>query len=229
MKAELHIHSNQGLRVFYAPFLYDSIMTAEEIVDECLKQEIKILAISDHDTLAGSRQAAQIVKEKKLGILVISSCEVSSREGHILAYNINTEIPKWKSAKETVERIHDQGGIAVAAHPYQLNLGVGDKIRELDFDAIETWNSSVFHYGNKKSIQAAKEINKPGIAGSDAHWRECVGSGLTIFPEGTDTIEKFLRHLKKGNLKLETRKNDFWGGVPKYVKRNLAIQARSLL
>ena len=47
-------------------------------------------------------------------------------------------------AAATVDAIHSQGGLAIAAHPY-TNLmrwsglvGVGDLIRELPFDAVET-------------------------------------------------------------------------------------------
>jgi len=94
VKAELHCHSHVHKRVGYFPVLYDSVQTVDQILSVCLQKNIGILALTDHNTLDGYRKAKKIIAERHLPILLIPACEISSRNGHILAYGITAEIPE---------------------------------------------------------------------------------------------------------------------------------------
>ncbi len=79
---------------------------------------------------------------------IIVGEEISAREGHVVGLFLQEWIPPGMDAARTVDAIHRQGGIAIAAHPY-TNLmrwnnlvGVGNLIRSLPFDAVETRNSN---------------------------------------------------------------------------------------
>ena len=74
--------------------------------------------------------------------------EVTTRSGHVVGLFLREPIPAFRSVAETVERIHAQGGLAVAAHPLGvfLSLGTGS-LRRLQADprpnATSTrWSSS---------------------------------------------------------------------------------------
>lgn len=61
MKADLHLHHHLKKRLFYCPLLYDSVQTTAEIINRAVQLNIKIIAITDHDSLAGSD--AHLVEE----------------------------------------------------------------------------------------------------------------------------------------------------------------------
>src|SRR5690606_35351365 len=112
-------------RVSYFPLIYDSVQTIEEIISTSIKKTISVLSITDHDSLTGYHLAKKIIQITKADILLIPGMEISTSKGHILAYGIREVVPSKMTPEATVDAIHQQGGIAVAAHPYML-LGVGD-------------------------------------------------------------------------------------------------------
>lgn len=73
---------------------------------------------------------------------IVIGSEVSSRDGHVLALFVTCDIRPGMSAEATIGAIHEQGGLAVAAHPYSLAEGVGDLAPLLPFDGVEILNGS---------------------------------------------------------------------------------------
>ena len=223
IKAEIHCHANRRQRLFYCPLLYDSVQSEEEILKECLKKNIKILAITDHDSMDGYHLAKKIIKEKKLDILLIPSIEVSAKGGHVLAYNIKRVIPRGWPVQKVVDEIHNQGGIAVAAHPYMV-LSYKDKVFDINFDAIEGYNSSIPNKHNHKAVKAAKKMKKPCIAGSDAHQNEAVGNGMMLFPKSTETVEDVMENILKANFKIEYKPTSLLPMIKRHIYRNINVQ-----
>lgn len=223
IKAELHCHSLRRNRLFYCPLLYDSVQTEEEIISKCIEKDIKILCISDHDSLEGYRIAKNIIKEKNLNLILIAGMEISSKDGHILAYNIKKEIPPNLSARKTVELIHSQNGVAVAAHPYMI-LGLGDKIFQVEFDAIEVFNSTIPNWANNKCVRKTKDSKIPLTAGSDAHQPENVGTSHLLFPIDTKTADDVMKYLREGKFKTLQEKTPGLDMVITHFKKNFSIQ-----
>jgi len=206
-KAELHCHSHhEGEKTIFCRFLYEATQPVEKLIDTAVEKGIKILAITDHDRINAIPKAQQYIADNNLDILLIPGSEISTKDGHILAYNIKTPIPAKLPAEETIKRIHEQGGIAVIAHPYHFVFGVKEKVRTLNADGIEGYNAGFFKRGNEKAQKVAKERNLPCTAGSDAHGTSIMGHGVMLFPEDTDTIEKFIRYLKENQFKIEFNK-----------------------
>jgi predicted metal-dependent phosphoesterase TrpH len=161
MLFELHCHSTWS----------DGKATPRQIV-EYAKGRLDGIAITDHDVIEGSVKALALSAE---GFRVISGMEVSSKEGHILGLDIRELVPRDLSAKETVERIHALGGLAIAAHPYdRWRKGVGDLIHRVPFDAVEVANGHTF--GNTKNpVRECGKAGLPMVGGSDAHTLDEVG------------------------------------------------------
>ena len=121
---------------------------------------------------------------------VIVGEEVSTKEGHVIGLFLEEWIPPGMDAAHTVEEIHRQGGIAIAAHPY-TNLmkwnnlvGVGDLILSLPFDAVEIRNSNFTEF--RANRKAARNLGmKAQVGSSDGHFLESVGRCFTVFPGGT--------------------------------------------
>ena len=121
--------------------------------------------------------------------------EVSSVDGHIVALNLQELIPRGLSAKETVDRIHQAGGIAIAVHPYAwLKGSLTRHIEEAKFDAIETLNASAIPFGlnKRKATAAARKLKLPQVAGTDAHFGPTIGYGYTALDcePNVDSIAK---------------------------------------
>lgn len=202
---DLHIHScysNGYFRNYLPPWVASK---PEEILKKAKMVGLKVVAITDHDSLEGSRQAQKIAK--KFGIIVVPACEVSSQDGHILAYGLKKEIPKKLRAEETIRLIHSQGGLAVAAHPFKRkflfgNLGLNEKISNLVLngllDGLEVANSCNNHLTN---LEAERIIPKNSrfarIGGSDSHVLDFIGWGRTIFSNEVRSAKDVLEAIRK--------------------------------
>ena len=90
---DLHTHS----------LMSDGSMTPAEVVREAKNAGLAAIALSDHDTVDGVREA--MAEGKKLGVEVVPAIEFSVQsetETHILGYYIDIENPKLL---ETLERV----------------------------------------------------------------------------------------------------------------------------
>ena len=198
-KAELHCHTNI-FRLFNTSFLYESVMTPEIIIQRALELDISILAITDHNSMDGYKKGQKIISERNLPILLIPAMELSTRNGHVLAYGIQSEIEKDLSLKETLFEIHRQGGIAIAAHPFFGEFGVRDGLSRYDFDGAEGYNTMTW---GRALLQAKTEIKKlglPAIAGSDAHHPCVMGTGTALFRESVNSEKDFIQAVKQNDF-----------------------------
>jgi len=188
MKADLHIHSN---------FSNDGKSTVEEIIAAAVEKGLGCIAITDHNSFA----AYELVKDNGK-VIAIPGEEVSSKEGHILAFGIDREIPRGMSIKETIDAIHEAGGVAFAAHPYRWWSGLGeDNTLGNDFDGTEARNGRCTASSNKKAEALAARIGKPVTAGSDAHTPEHIGEGTVELPDEIATWEEALKAVMEGKAK----------------------------
>jgi predicted metal-dependent phosphoesterase TrpH len=169
--------------------------------------EPRVIAITDHDSIAGARQAAQLARH--FGVQVIVGEEVSTADGHLLALFIDSFLPPGRPAAETIAAIHAQGGLAIAPHPFDRSVpSLGRASLRRDgwaFDAIEGFNAGVFWSQrgcNRMAQQAAVEIGLPAVGGSDAHTLATVGTGYTLFPGAS--ADDLYRAIQQGQVS--------WGG-----------------
>lgn len=169
-KFDFHIHS------YYS----DGVNSPREIVEQAKKIGLSGIAITDHNEIKGALEALKFQDDR---LMIIPGIEISSKEGHIVALGVTKIIPRDKSAKETIAKIHELEGIAIAAHPYDVfRGGVGDLICQLNFDAIEVANGHSLR-NHKNPLKLAKEKNLAVTGGSDAHCLEEIGGVVIAVPE----------------------------------------------
>lgn len=166
----------------------------ERVLKQALRIGLDAIAVTDHDVIQGAFVARRLAHERRLPLAIVPGVEISSLEGHIGALFVMKTIPKDLSASETVRLIHEAGGIAVAHHPYSprwldkvlgVQLGCGDLIKTVPFDAIECSNA-VPGSGVKYNIAAMEAMRKQHVSvavtgGSDAHYAAFVGKGKTYY------------------------------------------------
>jgi predicted metal-dependent phosphoesterase TrpH len=169
MRADLHVHSEHS---------GDNRQTVETIIHVCRDRGIKVVAVADHNSLSGTFQAMRIASDDTI---VVPAIEITTEEGHVLAYNVTEEVPRDLSVAETIDIIRSQGGIAVAPHPFRRRTGLGAAVVMVNrFDAIEGMNARSTAKGNAKAVELANSLHLPMTGGSDAHRPENVGRGVTI-------------------------------------------------
>lgn len=213
MFADIHIHSyySHGTKIYY-----DGVNSPKDILIYAKRIGLDAISITDHDTLKGSNQAIKL--SKKYDITVISGMEVSSSDGHILALGISESLPKGLSAEETVDMIHERGGIAIAPHPFDIRrTGIGHLARICD--AIEVFNSqNLDRVSNIKAERFANKYNIPKTAGSDAHSIELIGNGIIEIPSYPD-IDYILKKIKSGDILLRCRYSSLTDVTKMAIKR----------
>ena len=107
-RLDSHIHCQ------YSP---DSSTKIDDIIKKSIEDKIDIIAISDHNTVEGSKVAVEKTKNTE-NLLVIPSIEISSSKGHILGFGCEEVIPRDLEPEETIDMIHNQGGLAIIPHPF---------------------------------------------------------------------------------------------------------------
>ena len=191
-KMDLHIHSE------YSP---DSKSKLKDIFKVAKSRDIDIIAISDHNTVEGSKEAIKLTKNDDL--LVIPSIEISSLEGHILGIGCEENIKRDLHAQETIDLVHDQGGLAIIPHPYcfyRHGLLCKADYKDLKIDGIETKNARfIIGYCNNKAKKLSKKEKLPGLGASDAHYFKFVGDCYSKI-ECEKDIDSVLKAIKKAKV-----------------------------
>ncbi len=138
-KADIHVHTRySGFEKYSFLHFPESVTDPLKAVETACRRELDILCITDHNTIKGAVIAQKHAKD----IEVVVGEEVSSADGEILALFIQEEIKPWLGATETIDLIHEQGGIAVAAHPFSPQChSLGKKIHNLELDGVEVFNA----------------------------------------------------------------------------------------
>lgn len=195
LKMDSHIHSE------YSP---DSNSKIDDILKVARSRNIDVIAISDHNTVDGTKEVLK--KTRNTDILAIPSIEISSTHGHILGFGCEENISRDLSPEDTIDRIHDLGGLAIIPHPYcfyRHGLLCKSDYMDLKIDAIETKNARfIVGYCNNKAKKLSINENIPGLGASDSHYWKFVGDCYSMI-ECEKDIDSVLKAIKKGKLEAQ--------------------------
>jgi len=196
------------------------------MIRTALKKRINILAITDHNTLKGYPFFIKFAKEcserGKGDIFILPAEEIGCPEGDVLAYGISEEIEKGRVA-ETLDKIHDQGALAVMAHPFSFFTSVSANVAKKNhFDGIEVINYNSADIFNKLSQKFAKaRPNLFRLGGNDAHQPWDVGITLNLI-DAEPELESILKALKKNKIKIVQSPASFPWRAHYYLKNSFS-------
>jgi hypothetical protein len=183
LKIDLHVHTC---------YSRDSSITLKDVVAFARKRGLDGVAITDHNTVEGAQ------KLKTPNIIVVPGIEVSTLNGHLLGLNVTVPIPAKLGIEETICRIHEAGGIAVAPHPTAFYKSPPSR-KVTSYDAVEVMNASsipfsiMTHYSRK----FAERLGLPETGGSDSHYAPEIGAAYTVVDSGPD-VDEIVSAIKKG-------------------------------
>ena len=181
-RADLHIHSLAS----------DGVSSVAEILEHAQRVGLNVIAITDHERVDAAHAARAMAEARGLDIEVIVGEEITTRGGHLVALFIDKRIKPWGSLKSSIARVHEQGGLAIVAHPlvpYPL-CASGKSIRKLldeadatfHPDAIEALNPTTGATRWGARVPAfVTEVGVAAVGSSDAHRAEDVGHVVTTF------------------------------------------------
>ncbi len=111
---DLHVHTNCS----------DGLLWPEAVIDFCLKSGVKVLSITDHDTVEAHHQLNGYLDEKD--IVLVPGVELStswkSSDFHILAYFIDFHELEFKRKIEHFRRQREQRGEAIVKKLNDLGI-----------------------------------------------------------------------------------------------------------
>lgn len=184
-KADLHIHSGAG----------DGVAPVSRILEYVEHEtDLDLIAITDHDLIHGALEARELAAKKGYRYETIVGIEITTLEGHLLAYGLQEPIRMLLPLASTIELVHEQGGFCVVPHPMSwLTRSVGyrglcrimENLSErVSLEGLEVLNPTL---AGRVVYDKVLALNRqrwhlPELGGSDAHSLEFIGSGHTLFP-----------------------------------------------
>ena len=180
--ADLHIHTLAS----------DGTAGVGEILDHVERNtELDVIAITDHERIDAAVAARAMARDQGLRFEVVVGEEVTSLGGHLLALWIERPVKPFRTMRSSIAEIHDQGGLAIPAHPlvpYPL-CAQGWVLRRLLADderyrpdALEVFNPTTLGKPwHARVVRFAQQHGLARVGNSDAHDLASIGIGWTSF------------------------------------------------
>ena len=183
-RADLHIHTLAS----------DGTSGIDEILAHAVDiAGLDVIAITDHERIDAAVAARALATARGLPLEVVVGEEVTTLGGHLLALYIHEPLRSLRSLRSTIAAIHEQGGLAIPAHPlvpyplcaqgFALRRLLDDPDARFHPDGLETFNPTAlgrpFH---DRVVRFAADRDLAAIGNSDAHAAAAVGTGHTTFP-----------------------------------------------
>lgn len=210
MKIDMHCHTKEGS--------IDAKVSIEKYIYKLVEHGFDGMLVTDHNSYNGYRKfqeiAAKVQEELKKPFVVLKGIEYDTRDGgHIIAIlpdNVMTTALEVKGMKvEQLERfVHKLGGVLGPAHPFGtgffafMNTHFGKKNQDFlhKFDFVETFNSCTRPLANRKARLMAAILQKPQIAGSDAHKEHIIGKAFTEICHEIRNNNDLIHAIKHGEI-----------------------------
>ena len=181
MRIDLHMHTEVS---------HDCRTRLRDIPAWMLSSNTRTIAVTDHDQQRGGPELAAIVADLGLSdrLNIIAGEEVTTAEGELIGLFLTERIPPRLSPEDTVQAIHDQGGLVMLQHGfdplkrYRLKPEATARIAD-SIDIVEVFNSRLSRpHWNRVAAAWAQERSLPMCAGSDAHTLQDIGEAWVAAP-----------------------------------------------
>lgn len=185
-RADLHIHTLAS----------DGTAGIVDILDHVERTtDLDVIGVADHERIDAALVGRAIARDRGLRFEVVVGEEITTLGGHVLGLWLEHPIKPFRSLRATIAEIHEQGGLAIPAHPltpYPL-CAQGFVLRRLLADderyrpdALEAFNPTTLGRPmHARVVRFAEELGVPKVGNSDAHALAAIGAGWTSFPGRT--------------------------------------------
>jgi len=172
----------------------DGMVTPGELVLAAVGAGLDLIAVTDHDTMAAVKEVQ--ARGEDVGLSVVAGQEITTGGPaltHIMGWFLSRPVKRGMSVEDTVDAIHDQGGLVIVPHPFMPVYFGSVQPRMLlrllehrEVDGIETRFTAPIGTRRKGMLDAfyAEHEGRLGAAvgGSDCHFgRHDIGRVVTRF------------------------------------------------
>jgi hypothetical protein len=191
-RADLHMHPSDDR---------DAADSPEAFYAALLASDLDVAVLADHDRIGVAVELAQRARGEGARIELVVGEEITSRSGHVLGIGLATVVPRFLSLAETIAAVHEQGAIAVIAHPLMpiwtaaseaaiVALAEGDPRSRPDaLEAMHPTAAWLPRWRGRVERLAAR-TGLAVVGGSDAHATRSIGRGWTGF-DGTSAADLY--------------------------------------
>ncbi len=153
-RADVHIHTMAS----------DGTSSVAEILDLVERDGVlDVIGIADHERIDAALAARAMAVDRGSTFEVVVGQEISTLGGHLVGLFLEQAVPAMRSLRWSIEAVHDQGGLAIVAHPlvpyplcaqgFVLRRLLDDDDPAVHPDTIETFNPTAFgRYGHRAAV-----------------------------------------------------------------------------
>lgn len=196
LRADFHSHSH---------YSKDSLINPRTFIDRCIAKGTTCIAVTDHNEIEGAFVIRKLAQDTGAPLKVVIGEEVKTSEGEIIGLFLKELVKRDMSPEDTIRAIHEQGGLAVIPHPYDIfrrSVLTDEAIERVkhDVDAIEGFNCrNILGKHDVKARALAAEVGKPITLGTDSHSPIEMGGGQLEIDD-FETKEELLQVLRGGRI-----------------------------
>jgi predicted metal-dependent phosphoesterase TrpH len=182
----------------------DGLAEPAELVAAAVELGLRLIAVCDHDTMAGAAEV--YARGEAAGLAVVRGEEITTgwpAQTHVVGWFLERQVRSGMTLADTVDAIHDQGGLAVIPHPFMPTYFASCQpgmlarlIEDRAVDGIEIEHPSPMTASGRRRLadfyNANRERLGAALGASDSHFgHHDLGQVLTEF-DG-ETAEDFRR------------------------------------
>lgn len=160
----------------------DGMVTPAQLVEAAIARKLDLIAVTDHDTMASVAEAQRHGEEA--GLAVVAGEEITTRwpaQTHVMGWFLSKPVRSGMSIEDTVDAIHDQGGLAIVPHPFMpvyfgsIQPGMLRRLLEKHaVDGIELEFTAPAGSRRRRMLQEFYAANRArlgaAVGGSDCHF-----------------------------------------------------------
>ena len=229
-KADLHFHTWHSI---------DSLISPKAAVDLAVEKGVRVLAITDHDSIDGAFAARAYAEKHNLPVEIIIGEEIYSNAGHIIGLFLSERVESFLPVEDTLAELKRQNAIIIIPHLlfdedvlgeylYRYKVSYLDLIKNAEFlDAVhgvEVENFSIMEddFSEKANFMNGEFLKKARISSSDSHIKLNFGYSYTLF-EGSTAEDLRKAILEKTTVPVSTKRQQRlayqlmgWGPIFKF-------------
>lgn len=178
-------------------------MPLSDIIDRCVARGLSVIALTDHNEIAGAQELQQIAPD---WLTVIVGEEIKTAEGDVIGLYLKEKIEPNQTMDETIKQIKQQCGLVLLPHPFDrirreaVGAKVADRIKD-EIDAVEVFNSRCLWLAdNWRSARFARQHDIVPFVGSDAHIRREYGQSVVSIARAPKGPADFMALLARARL-----------------------------
>jgi predicted metal-dependent phosphoesterase TrpH len=108
LAADFHVHTFPSGWAMLSPW---------DTVIEAGRQQLDVIAITPHDSVWASK-FGRWASQRLGGPMVLVAEEITARDFHLLGIGLTHAVSSEQPLANAIADVHEQGGVAIAAHPY---------------------------------------------------------------------------------------------------------------